>query len=396
MSEDSGPLTPKQVLAELRAYGLGPALDAALSRYRRDGLPGRSRPSLSADCWQALGRLTGKPQETLDLALLDATLQRSRYQMSLLQVLEALHGGPVRPRQVEQALASSSLEKRFQELIGVVTERPWRNLLSENEAGAALLRRELRLGHTPLVELRQANAALRVLRKTQDFPPPLLPVLAADVSGNAHALDQDTLAGRLLEDAVQALGLEPPARDGLSSTVLAANISGGWLTALPTGTVIALPWREVMKLSFVHARQQRVFVVENPAVCEGLLSALSDTPIICVSGQPSATAVQLLNRLQPGTQLHVSCDHDLGGLRIARRLMRLPLGWHLWRMDPGSYDLARSRGNLPMPVLPEGDWGPLTPLAEAMIAYGQAAHQEVLLPELIADVRRLNISAEEE
>jgi uncharacterized protein (TIGR02679 family) len=396
MSKDGSSLTPKQVLAELRAYGLGPALDAALSRYRRDGLLGRSRPSLPTECWQALGRLTGKPQETLDLELLDATLQRSRYQMSLLQVLEVLHGGPVRPRQVEQALMASSLEEGFQELIGAVTERPWRELLSSNEAGAALLRRELRLGHTPLTELRQANAALRVLRKTQDVSPPLLPILAANVSGNAHALDQGTLAGQLLEDAVEALGLESPARDGLSSTVLAANLRGGWLTSLPSGTVIALPWREVMKLSFVHAPQQRVFVVENPAVCEGLLSALPDTPVICVSGQPSAAAVQLLNRLQPGTQLHLSCDHDLGGLRIARRLMRLPLDWHPWRMDPGSYDLARSRGNLPLPRLPDGDWGPLTPLAEAMIAYGQAAHQELLLPELIADVRRLIISADEE
>jgi Protein of unknown function C-terminus (DUF2399) len=113
-----------------------------------------------------------------------------------------------------------------------------------------------------------------------------------------------------------------------------------------------------------------------------------DLPIICLSGQPSAAAIQLLHRLRPGTQLQLSCDHDLGGLRIAWRLLRLPLAWHLWRMDPADYDLARTRGHLPLARVPDGDWGPLSSLAEAMVSGGQAAHQEVLLPELIADARR--------
>ena len=57
-------------------------------------------------------------------------------------------------------------------------------------------------------------------------------MLAARLTGDAHALDADRLAGQLLEAACIALNLAPPERDGVSSSVLVVNLRGeSWLEA---------------------------------------------------------------------------------------------------------------------------------------------------------------------
>ena len=373
-------MPPAQALAELSRLGLRPVLDAALRRYRRTGELGSSRPELSPEAWLALSRLTGQPPRgRLDLTVLDDALRRSRYALGLPDVLEAL-GAPI----VVKRQARETLEARWEALLKGVSDGDWRVALGRSEAGAALLRAALKAADTeaaPLVRL-VLEALDLARRETLSFP-----VLAANLTGNAHALDTDTLAGRVFRAALHGLNLPAPLRDGVSSTVLIANVRGpDWLNAA-AGHCLALPWREVQKTGALYVEGNTLWVVENPSVFEALHTACSHAPLLCTSGQAGAATVTLLTLLPTFTTAYLSCDLDLGGLRIAAHLMRtVPLNWQHWRMDAADHALASGRGATPLNGDPSGYAAEFPGLVAALQASGQGVHQENLLPELLADM----------
>lgn len=367
------------VLAELDALGLRPVLEAALKRYRRDGELGTSRPSLPAEAWERLSRLTGEPRgRTLDLAVLDQALTRSRYGVRLVDVLTQLNGGPVVIRRQEQ----ERTVRDWEAALDCVPHLAWQALLREGRGGALTLKAEFRRtgSITDLVQL--VSRALDTLNQAPSFP-----VLAAQISGDAHVLDVDRLAGRVFRSALDDLGWPPPERDGVSRTVLCAGLRGTpWLDAA-LGHCLALPLREVLRLPLIEVPGHRLYVVENPSVFEALHEAFPQLPLICTQGQPSSAVTALLRRLPSETATFLSCDLDLGGLRIVSFLMQtVELGWHPWRMDPESYVLACSRGSLPLAGSIPSSRHPLSELTEKMISAGLGAHQENLLPELMQDV----------
>jgi uncharacterized protein (TIGR02679 family) len=373
-------LPPAQALAELSRLGLRPVLDAALTRYRRTGELGSSRPELSQESWLALSRLTGQPSRgRLDLAALDDALRRSRYALGLPDVLEALNGEAI----VVKRQARATQEARWAALLKAVPDDAWRAALGRDEAGAALLRAILKAAAAEVEPLlRLVSQALDLTRRE----PLSFPVLAARLTGNAHSLDADTLAGKVFRAALQGLNQSPPLRDGVSSTVLIANVGGpDWLNAA-AGHCLALPWREAQKTGALHVEGSVLWVVENPSVFEALHTAYSHLPLLCTSGQSGAAAVALLTRLPPSTTAHLSCDLDLGGLRIAAHLMRtVQLDWRPWRMDAAAHAIARGRGAAPLKGDPSGYAAEFPGLVAALQHSGQGAHQENLLPELLAD-----------
>ncbi len=376
-------MRPGEALAELERAGLRPVLEAALARYKRDGALGRSRPQLAAPAWDALFRLTGRDTCTLDLAEVDAALRRSRYGVGLPEVLEALNGGPI----VVRRQARVDRDAAFAVLLADVPDPEWRAALEHGEAGAGLLRRMLDEPDLPGKLLLVARA-LDVLR---DQAAGRLPVLAANLAGDAHALDPDRPAGQLLEAAYLTLDLAPPPRDGVSSSVLVANLCGeSWLKAT-SGRALWLPWREVDRLDKVSALNNTLWIVENPAPFEALLDALgTEATLLCTSGQPSAAGMALLSKCTVGTEVWVSCDLDLGGLRIAARLVGA-LGRRVrpWRMDAPDLDMALARsGGVPVGAEVAGQAALFPDLVAAMLRRNRGAHQETLLPELVEDVVR--------
>ncbi len=373
-------MTPTLTLAELTRAGLRPVLDAALRRYRRTGELGRSRPELTPDAWAALSRLTGRHEsKTLDLAVLDAALRASRYALTLPELLEAVNGAPV----VVRRQARNELEAQWAGLLASVPDSQWQPALGQDEGGAALLRTALRNRDAELEStLQQVSAALEMARtETLSYP-----ILAARLSGNAHALDADTLGGKLLRAALKALEIPRPERDGVSSTVLIANLHGpAWLDAA-AGHCLALPWREVQAAHF-QAPGDTLWAVENPSVFEALHAAHPHAPLLCTAGQPRTAATALLSRLPTETTVYLSCDLDLGGLRIAAYLRRsVKLNWQAWRMDAGAHALACSRGTAPLRGDPTPYSAEFPGLVEALGVSGIGAHQENLLPELLGDV----------
>lgn len=194
-------MSPDEALQALKQAGLEQVLLRALERYRRDGRLGRSRLALNPGELEALQRLTGQTHQTLDLLLLDQALRRSRYQVGLVAVLEALQGGPILPRQAQREREA----RQWAGLLDQVEHPGWRAALSKGEAGAGLLRRLLRAG-ADLAFVGMVGKALGLLEQQ----PLRASVLGARLAGDAHFFDADRLPGQVLQAAVESLGLVGP------------------------------------------------------------------------------------------------------------------------------------------------------------------------------------------
>lgn len=250
-----------------------------------------------------------------------------------------------------------------------------------------------------------------------------LPVFANRVAGDPHAFDPDRLAGRLLVRALAAVlpiaaaGTESDAawrgmllaaagldRDDVSSTVLAVGLVGEdplLRAARETGASLAYPLRTVQGWMAVRAHRGVAFVVENPAVFGAFLDRWRDAgvaptewpTVICTSGQLSAAAVVLLDRLvKGGTGIRYSGDFDIGGLRIARGLLRqYGAAIRLWRMDAEAYRLAVAEGGRPLKDTElralAGLSAEFPDLVRQIEQVGQAGYQEALTGSLWEDLR---------
>lgn len=374
------------VLDDLDRSGLRPVLEAALKRYRRDGELRRSQPELPPEAWVALSRLTGEsPGRTLDLAVLNQALLKSRHAVGLVDVLTELNGGPVHIRRQEK----EAMGRQWDEAIDEVPHADWQTLLREGRGGALALKAELKRSGSLAEVVHLVSRALQALPEASSFP-----ILAAQVGGDAHALDTDRLAGRVFRAALDDLGWPHPERDGVSRTVLCAGLLGtDWLRAA-AGHCLALPLREVLRISAVEVPGHQLYVVENPSVFEALHEAFPRLPLVCTQGQPGTAVTALLRRVPSTTIAYLSCDLDVGGLRIASFLMReVKLNWRPWRMDVQSYALACGRGSLPLAGAVPCTVDSLADLARAMAKSGLGGHQENLLPELLADLARMSREA---
>lgn len=231
-----------------------------------------------------------------------------------------------------------------------------------------------------------------------------LPVLAARVLGDAHALDDGKALTTLLLGAVRALGALPAtstasaegrrqawasvgvALDELSSRVLTLGLD----SAPPDDEPAVLTLRRVLRHPPAFDGGA-VFVCENPAVVAAAADELGAgcPPLVCVEGQLSAAARALLGHLVVrGARLMYHGDFDWGGVRIAAGVLTLP-GATPWRYDAGSYLAAVRRGlgnPLTNGVPCDTIWDP--PLRDAIELRGVRVEEEHLIAELLADLAR--------
>lgn len=192
-----------------------------------------------------------------------------------------------------------------------------------------------------------------------------LPVLAARLFRDAHALDRSRPLGRAVARFLSGAGCEvgedgllnwqDPVGDGeawrgawasrgvvcdeVSAQVLVLNMP--LVGDAPAVSLAAVPgepvWltlrslrRGVRLLPGVH----EVFVCENPSIVEAAADrwGAKSQPLVCTFGIPSQAAWQLLRAVADQATLHVRADEDAVGRRIAEGLLRLP-GAQPWRMD---------------------------------------------------------------
>jgi uncharacterized protein (TIGR02679 family) len=129
-------------------------------------------------------------------------------------------------------------------------------------------------------------------------------------------------------------------------------------------------------------------VCENPSV----VAAAADRhgphcqPLICVSGQPSAAALRLLElAVAAGIPLRYHGDFDWYGIAIANFLRRR-FDWLPWRFTKSDYTGTVTSISAPLlsgkPVLPS--WDP--ELADAMTHHGRQLEEETVTEHLLLDL----------
>lgn len=383
-----------------------------------------TKPQASAGERAAVARLLNRPvragtSASVSLDTLDDVLRRSgTWPAGLAAAVVALTGTVVDPverageRDAWQAAANTLRRLGRPELSG------WADRVIRTGA----LRRA-----APTAAGAQALAAqLATVASALPTSGESLGGFAARTVHDPHALDAHTPLGTLAVGLAAALGASatPPtdaaaesARwhreawqsvgvvlDELSSSVLVLGLPGGAVS--PTARALAA-LAEAGQPVVITLRQLLadelgtvppvVFVCENPAVVAAAADALGEAsaPLVCLNGQPGAAAILLLEALAAGgADLRYHGDFDWSGIGIARALAER-VRWTPWRFAAADYSAACAElvGLPSLLTLPgvsaasvETPWD--ADLAETMASVGLAVDEELVLPGLLADLRR--------
>ncbi|MEU3741980.1 TIGR02679 domain-containing protein [Streptomyces sp. NPDC032198] len=236
------------------------------------------------------------------------------------------------------------------------------------------LRARPRAGSGSLKHQVDAVGAVWAKLPTADQGAVSLPVFAAAVLDDPHALDKDTELGRAMavlitgcaafetDGAVDLADRVTPgtitagenwrtawaargiACDEVSSTVLCLNLT---LTGTASAVSITAAAATVGEPVWLTQRSLRgpwsmapgadaVYVCENPAVVEAAAEqyGTSCAPLVCTYGWPSSAALELITGLErSGAQLHLRADDDNAGQRIVALLREYAPGSRLWRYE---------------------------------------------------------------
>ncbi len=244
----------------------------------------------------------------------------------------------------------------------------------------------------------QLHVIQRVVSALNALPSPEKPerlaLFAQRISGDPHALDTNTSAGRLFllalsdlantsknvyqekdeqeevvplpsQDRMQELRLYAGVGlrvDTISSCVAVFHLFEARdhkgqvdsLSYVARNRVLLLPLRQIVEWQSIMPAKNSIYVCENPQVFEEVIEQQSgegtSPTVICTSGWPSVAALLLLDGLlaqSADNMLYYSGDFDIKGLQIAAYLMaRYPERCRLWRFDSDAYTLALQHGGI--------------------------------------------------
>ncbi|HET7627853.1 MAG TPA: DUF2399 domain-containing protein, partial [Bacillales bacterium] len=276
-------------------------------------------------------------------------------------------------------------------------------------------------------QLRLICQALAALPKESDYV--RLPVFAERVANDPHRFDANTECGAHFLSALQIVRSQENStyeftnplsseaasellqsfgiiRDDLLNFVTCTGILGYacendaahpvWKEAVSSKTVMNVPLREILPLSFFRPyRGSAVFVVENSGVFSALLDEVSDEAspaMLCTHGQFKIAALLLIDRLvKSGTTIYYSGDLDPEGLQMAQRLVkRHPRHIRLWRYRLQDY-LTHASGevlsSMRLRKLETIEIAALSDVKAEIARLGKPAYQEAFLPALVQDLR---------
>jgi uncharacterized protein (TIGR02679 family) len=407
-------------MGELPAWIADPALDGVFDRLRerleRNGLEptGRLRLSLaSRDERHAvsslLGRSVTRELVTLDLGVLDRRLRERSGRGGLVDVLEERSGRPLRDRRREREDGRSRREEPLslaRRLLEEPSARPWAQGWAPT--WVAELRRTGLLSRAadPEAVVRQAVSVLRPL--FEGIAPASRVDLAAQVVGDAHALDQDRVLHRVvlraLASARELAVPETPAErralwesfgvgpDAVSSTCLTLGLSTPGPEPMATrlraaadaGDPVHLTRWDLRRIEGFSSPGRPLLVCENPRVLEAVAEAYAGAvPVVCTFGEPNTVVTTVLELLAAqGARLRYHGDFDWPGLAIANRAVTR-FGVEPWLMSARDYE-GSVRAEAPELVGPpvEPSWD--AELGPVMRAHGRCLHEETVLPQLLA------------
>ena len=382
----------------LQLAGLNPTEHEALALIV--GLPTRFTPSVR-----------------IDIAQFDAALRNAEISGSLREALEQIDG-PL----VNRAAAKEELRVR------------WAAVFSTHAPHSALSAWMQTTSATGLIKrlARQDPDAANKLLKQVDAVLQRLPAagltraqLAADVLGNAHALDNGQPTATLVlavlrhganeaaqeedvpEDVVAAENINRPAeraRDTWAQAGILVNelarpalflnlpVDHGAVPPAALGEPGYLSLRQLLRTPITWSVASRiVHVCENPNIVSIAADRLGSicAPLVCTDGMPAAAQRVLLKQLaDAGAKLLYHGDFDWPGIHIANNVIRL-CGATPWRFRSDDYSQAigsspsRERDLSDAAVTASWD----ATLSTTMQSHGRSIPEEAVASLLIDDLR---------
>jgi len=389
-------------------------------------------------------------RETIKVRLrdVDAALRRSGFACTLPDVLHAfLPEQPLitrKEQRIVHTLHQADFRDALQSIVSQVDEGTRAYLwLTQGQHGIEwLYTRNKNISKDE--QEQQLRVIQRVAHALNALPSPEKPerlaLFAQRISGNPHALDTNTSAGRLLLLALSDLTntnkavyqaedeheevVPPPSQDRIQELRLYAGVGlrvdtisshvavfhlfeaidhKGHVDALSYAArnrVMLLPLRQLIEWQSLVPAQHSIYVCENPQVFEEVVEQQSGKgtlpTLLCTSGWPSAAALLLLDLLlaqSADNMLYYSGDFDIKGLQIAAYLMaRYPEHCHLWRFESDTYAVALQHGGVTASPTELAMLNTLPPtfaeLVNTMQKRGMWAYQEGITQLLASDVAR--------
>lgn len=374
-----------------------------------------------------------------------AALEQTRFTgIDVLDFLSAYQGGPLLTNEEvlkEKQFKKEKLFTRFMERYPQELCRKWLIAIKEKSPGT----RRVHLAYEQDVQGLERNLEV-ILEALCNLPEKYerLPLFARRISGDPHALDNDTEAGRLFLDALNiivageketvAVGESEVWRstveeenellytfgllrdDVLNFVTCAGLLATGddsgkewdmtyWRQAWQAGAVLNIPLREMIKVKYlfpalnVAGEKKHVFVVENSGVFSSLADIFSQQglalpPLLCMHGQFKLTCWAAIERLVAGgCTIWYSGDFDPEGLFMAGRLLaRYPGSVRLWRYSVEDYMESLSQvalGSERLNKLAAIPWIECADLVQKIKEVGRAGYQEGLVAKLATDMEVL-------
>lgn len=364
-------------------------------------------------------------------------LQKTRFApVDIKGVLEEYFGEPLlttrnRQREAEEKKICflGRLCEYFEENVGrgSVMCQWMEALISEKKYGYQLLVREYgkneKLAEGLVQHVGKAMLKLEALRDIgEEYP---LAVLAAEITGNPHYFDRNTVAGQLLvcgicyrekmeypqnahqwRELLMQTSIVP---DNISSMIHAYGLhlltNQGWHGAYESfcqrGEPCVITMENMKGIIGARAQGRQVYIIENEMVFSYLTHHLdsSETTILCTSGQPRSVAQVLISCiLSSGAEIYYNGDIDPDGICIADRLWKkFGESFHIWRMSPEDYERSLSKeiiGAAGRTKLEHISHPVLRNTAECMKKKQLAGYQENMLEVLLEDMRRGTICSQ--
>lgn len=352
----------------------------------------------------------------------EAALQDTPYHgVVLKEVLECYFGTTIQTKNEIRDQTDARILRMADETNAAVQSeicRRWLDDLSNKRGeGYQLIRKSLRKdGDTVQRAILQACKSLDWLERHPEERPRLA-VLSAHATSDPHALDGNTLCGKIFLHLLSArTGLDFPSGaeerdalyydcgilcDSISSSVTQVGVRlytdteehpayRAFRLRNEAGTLTLTNLASVMS---ADSPSGKAYLVENQMVFSQLCdqAARFHSSLICTSGQPTVAVIRLLDMLAAaGTDLFYSGDFDGKGLSIALQLLtRYPNHLHLWHMAATDYarccsDVRLSEASLAL--LRTCTNTVLASTAEAVWRNGYDGYQELLLSALQADL----------
>lgn len=360
----------------------------------------------------AIGGLLGRVYDGSDIKValkeLDKALLNSRFHIGLEELLKLYFKDELITRSDRLTAEKSEKENFFNDICIEYkgsTAADWVQYMLENKNVFSKRYNEDRklLRHDISIVCR----ALGKLGKPQ-----LLPVFAAEVSGDPHMLDDGTSCGQLFNHAIMYLTgtdqikntsdrselLEKAGlySDMVSSFVYCKNIRlydgngehPAYKAFLERNEAFTLNIGNLTDIERAEALNNTLYIVENPAVFTALARRTKGVSLICTAGQPKGACISLLG-FTSNTRMYYSGDFDMGGINIAQRLFGMFKNMLPWHFSPDDYIKALSDKRLTdtaVKSLREVQSPYLKETVQLMIKTGFAGYQENILELLINDL----------